>query len=430
MIETLWRTISRSAPATSTPALNATLTAARIAEQDEGDDDRQHREERARLAALEVAPDERQELHAAGSSTSTPLSRWSDARRARRGVRVVRDHDDRLAVLAVERLQQVEDLVARLAVEVAGRLVAEQQRRVGDDGARDADALLLAAGELARVVLARGRSSPTTASAVATCSRRSRALTAASAAAAARRCARRSAPAAGCRSGRRSRRGARARRPACASDSSSMRSPPTSTAPAVGRSRPPIRLSSVDLPEPDGPISARNSPCADLEAQALRARGSPRRRGGRPCARSRTVDQCVRRPALLMSPSASPASAPSHLACRPPGPAGPSTTTRSPRGEARARSPPRRPVAATVTARPPGAPLARTDHDTRSLRRRPRAPPRAGTASAAPPRRPPPPARRARKATFTPMSGRMRGSSCVEADAHLAPSPSAGRPSG
>ena len=68
-------------------------------------------------------------------------------------MRIVRHHDDRLAVLAVERLQQVEDLVAGLAVEVAGRLVAEQQRRVGDDGAGDADALLLAARELARVVV-------------------------------------------------------------------------------------------------------------------------------------------------------------------------------------------------------------------------------------------------------------------------------------
>ena len=72
--------------------------------------------------------------------------------RAFGGVRIVRDHDDRLAVLAVERLQQVEDLVARLAVEVARGLVAEQQRRVGDDRARDADPLLLAARELARTM--------------------------------------------------------------------------------------------------------------------------------------------------------------------------------------------------------------------------------------------------------------------------------------
>ena len=87
------------------------------------------------------------------SATSTPFSRCSVRCGALGRVRIVRDHDDRLAVLAVERLQQVEDLVARLAIEVAGRLVAEQQRRVGDDGAGDADALLLAARELPRVVL-------------------------------------------------------------------------------------------------------------------------------------------------------------------------------------------------------------------------------------------------------------------------------------
>src|SRR6187402_256076 len=31
--------------------------------------------------------------------------------------------------------------------------------------------------------------------------------------------------------------------------------------PPVGLSRPPMRFSSVVLPDPDGPISARNSPC-------------------------------------------------------------------------------------------------------------------------------------------------------------------------
>ena len=41
-----------------------------------------------------------------------------------RGVRVVRDHDDRLTVLAVERLEQVEDFIARLAIEIAGVNIA------------------------------------------------------------------------------------------------------------------------------------------------------------------------------------------------------------------------------------------------------------------------------------------------------------------
>ena len=45
-------------------------------------------------------------------------------------------------------------------------------------------------------------------------------------------------------------------------DSLSMRSPATSIDPSVGVSRPPIRFSSVVLPEPEGPMSARNSPAA------------------------------------------------------------------------------------------------------------------------------------------------------------------------
>ena len=92
---------------------------------------------------------------------------------ARRGVRIVRDHDDGLALLLVQRLQQVEDLIAGLAVEVAGRLVAQQQRRIGDDRARDADALLLTAGQLARLVLGAVAQSPPGSSAAPTRLRRS-----------------------------------------------------------------------------------------------------------------------------------------------------------------------------------------------------------------------------------------------------------------
>ena len=39
-----------------------------------------------------------------------------------------------------------------------------------------------------------------------------------------------------------------------------MRLPPTTISPELGLSRPPIRLRSVVLPEPDGPISATKSP--------------------------------------------------------------------------------------------------------------------------------------------------------------------------
>ena len=188
---------------------------------------------------------------------------------ARRGVRIVRHHDDGLALLLVQRLQQVEDLVARLAVEVAGGLVAQQERRIGDDRARDADALFLAARQLARLVLGalaqdrRGSSAAPT---------RLRAI----------------------RGGQRSQQQRQLdvalgrqhrqqvvhlkheadviRAPACRaapSLSESVRWPAISIVPAVGRSRPPIRFSSVDLPEPDGPISARKSPFRDVQIELV-----------------------------------------------------------------------------------------------------------------------------------------------------------------
>ena len=47
--------------------------------------------------------------------------------------RIVRDHDERLAERPIELLQQVEDLFAGLGVEIAGRLIGEDQSRIGDD---------------------------------------------------------------------------------------------------------------------------------------------------------------------------------------------------------------------------------------------------------------------------------------------------------
>src|SRR3712207_7541865 len=47
--------------------------------------------------------------------------------------------------------------------------------------------------------------------------------------------------------------------------------PATRTLPCVGLSRPAMRLSSVDLPEPDGPISARKSPSPTSSVMPLRS---------------------------------------------------------------------------------------------------------------------------------------------------------------
>src|SRR3954469_19381361 len=57
-----------------------------------------------------------------------------------------------------------------------------------------------------------------------------------------------------------------------------IRTPATSMTPEVGASRPPIRLRSVVLPEPDGPINARNSPGAMRRSTPFRTsiRSPPR----------------------------------------------------------------------------------------------------------------------------------------------------------
>ena len=60
----------------------------------------------------------------------------------------MRDDDDGETLAAVELAEHVHDFDRGGGVEVAGGLVGEQDARVVDEGARDGDALLLAAGEL------------------------------------------------------------------------------------------------------------------------------------------------------------------------------------------------------------------------------------------------------------------------------------------
>src|ERR1019366_2662590 len=55
--------------------------------------------------------------------------------------------------LLVQLPEEPHDLLSRLRVEVAGRLVPEKERRARHEGARDRDALALAARELVRVVV-------------------------------------------------------------------------------------------------------------------------------------------------------------------------------------------------------------------------------------------------------------------------------------
>src|SRR5258705_11967468 len=67
-------------------------------------------------------------------------------------VRLVRHEDDGDAALDVEALEDAHHLDARLRVEIAGRLVGEQQRRVVSQRLSVADTLVLAAGALIGMV--------------------------------------------------------------------------------------------------------------------------------------------------------------------------------------------------------------------------------------------------------------------------------------
>ena len=168
--------------------------------------------------------------------------------------------------------KKIEDLFRRLAVEVAGGLVGDQQPGVGDDGAGDGDALFLAPGELGRaVVRAVGETDEVEgAGARARGVRRGFARTAAAAVRRSRR-PRGSAP--GDRAGRCSRRGrARQRVRAARRRSWRCRTPPMFRSPAVGLSMPAMRLSSVVLPLPEGPINARKVPSSTSRSRSLEGR--------------------------------------------------------------------------------------------------------------------------------------------------------------
>src|SRR6185437_278826 len=80
------------------------------------------------------------------------LVQMQRVRRILGGFRIVRDHHDGLAVLAIESLQQRQHFFRRLTIQITRWLVAHQQGWIGNDRARDRHALLLTAGEFARLV--------------------------------------------------------------------------------------------------------------------------------------------------------------------------------------------------------------------------------------------------------------------------------------
>ena len=152
-------------------------------------------------------------------------------------------------------------------VEIAGRLVGDQDRRIGRQRAGERDALLLAAGQLRRIMVRAARPSPTAAS-----SARARARTRRRrrrARAAPRRSPAPSWSGSGGRTGTRCRHCGRGSAPARPRRACPGPAPATATVPVSGRSSPAITISSVDLPEPDGPTRPTASPRAYMQIDIL-----------------------------------------------------------------------------------------------------------------------------------------------------------------
>src|SRR4051794_20094579 len=75
-----------------------------------------------------------------------------DAIAAGSEIGIVRNDYRRQSARDVTAAHQVEHALARFEVEVSGRLVGEKKHRIGEQRARDRDALLLATAELVREV--------------------------------------------------------------------------------------------------------------------------------------------------------------------------------------------------------------------------------------------------------------------------------------
>ena len=252
-----------------------------LADGDQGDDradaddhaeHRQGRPQPARRASREMASRTRSSgVHA----TSRPSRTWT-WRSARRGdVAVVGDEHDRPA-RRVELVEDAHDLGARCAL---SRLPVGSSARMSAGSVTRARAMATRCcwPPDSSVGSWSSRSpSPSRSSAALRPLERARGGRRPGRAAASPRCRGRSSAAAGCTTGRRSRstgcgprRGRRRRGPRRPSRRGR-------SGPAVGRSRQPTMFISVDLPDPDGPTMARNSPRSTTRSTPSSARTSIR----------------------------------------------------------------------------------------------------------------------------------------------------------
>jgi len=81
-----------------------------------------------------------------------PVAHADDPVAGRTDLRIVGDDDEGLATLTIEPTHERQHVGRPRGVEVSRRLVAQDDHRIVDEGSRDRDALLLAAGKLHRPV--------------------------------------------------------------------------------------------------------------------------------------------------------------------------------------------------------------------------------------------------------------------------------------
>src|SRR5271155_1012626 len=88
-----------------------------------------------------------------GTVHNFAITHVQDAMPVSGGFGIVRDHDDGLAEILIELAEQAEDGFGAFGIEVAGRLIGQDDFWFADDSASQRDALLFATGKLGRLVL-------------------------------------------------------------------------------------------------------------------------------------------------------------------------------------------------------------------------------------------------------------------------------------
>ena len=69
------------------------------------------------------------------------------------GARVVGDHKNSLVKLAVQPVHEIEHFFRGYLVEIAGRLISDEDHRIRRNGSGNRHSLLLPAGKLARIMM-------------------------------------------------------------------------------------------------------------------------------------------------------------------------------------------------------------------------------------------------------------------------------------